>query len=467
MPTNKSQHFVPQHYLRQFRIEGTEKQIGVVQLEPLNIIPRGSISGQCQQDYFYRDDGQLDALLTQCEDDLAPVLIRVSRTKEFDEKELVALRFLAVILHVRNRKTIEVAKLFPKKIAYEVIKSAIVRGELPPCPDPGVWKEGMMDFLDVAGSLMKWNAIPCWLEMQTLGCKLLEAAPKTFFISSDHPVEMMNQLFASSEPLRSFVGFSRSGFQLLLPISPTLCIFFYDPFVYKVGAGRRRLVQLSPSDVELVNALQVQSAEECVYFHDPKRLSEVHSCVSKYMGLRASIRNALRELPGRNPNEALIHVRQPSVKLTRPWSFCTYRKSKRIGEVNRRNPAWSKFVKAIGEDMDAHPDRDVFTSMEMILGEPFTERVNRGLILRACVAGNPNVIPSFSPGLARNAKPWVGRQNNPCPRSAALRAAAMSELSKTPPFRRTSPDWRSCCESQTRAPASSFATFASSPSVLA
>lgn len=374
MPTNKSQHFVPQHYLRQFRIEGTEKQIAVARLAPLTLIPRASINEQCKQDYFYRDDGPLDQLLQQCEKDLAPVLVRVNQTKEFDDKELVAMRFLAVILHVRNRKVIEVFKLLPKKIAYEVIKSAIERGELPPCPDPGGWKEGMMDFLGVAGSLMKWNAIPCWLEMQTLGCKLLEAAPQTFFITSDHPVVMMNQFFASSEPHRSFVGFSRSGFQLLLPISPTLCALFYDPLVYKVGARQRQLVQLSHSDVEIVNSLQVQSAEQCVYFHDPERLSEVHSLVSKFMGLRASIRNALRELPGRNPNETLIHLRQPSVKLTRPWSFCTYRKSKRIGEDNRRNPAWSKFVKAISEDMDAHPGRDVFTSMEMILGETFTER---------------------------------------------------------------------------------------------
>jgi hypothetical protein len=361
MPANKSQHFVPQHYLRQFRIEGT-KQISVARLDPLTLIPRATISGQCQQDYFYRDDGQLDHLLKRCEDDLAPVLIRVGQKKEFDDKELVALRFLAVILHVRNRKTIEAAKLFDKKIAYEVIKSAIEQGDLPPCPEPGGWKEGMMDFSGVAGCLMKWTAIPCWLEMQTLSYKLLEAAPQTFFITSDHPVVMLNQLFASAEPHRSFVGFSRSGFQL------------YDPFVYKVGARRRRLVQLSLSDVELVNSLQIQSAEERVYFHEPNRSPQVRSCISKYTGLRTSIRSALRELPGRTPNETLIHVRQPSVKLMRPWSFCRYRKSKRIGEDNRRNPAWSSLVNAVGEDMDAHPGRDVFTSMEIILGEPFTER---------------------------------------------------------------------------------------------
>lgn len=369
MPTNKSQHFVPQHYLRQFRIEGT-KQICVARLAPLTLIPRASINEQCKQDYFYRDDGQLDQLLQQCEKDLAPVLVQIGQGKEFDDKQLVALRFLAVILHVRNRKTIEVAKLLPKKIAYEVIKGAINRGELPPCPDPGGWKEGLMDFTGVAGSLMKWNAIPCLLEMQTLHCKLLEAAPKTFFITSDHPVVMMNQLLASSEPHRSFAGFSRSGFQLLLPISPSLCAFFYDPFVYKVGVRRKRLIQLTPSDVDVVNASQVQSAEDCIYFHDPEQLVQVRNCVSKYMGMRTAIREALRELPGRSPNETLLHVRQPSVKLPKPWSFCAYRKSMRIGKDNRRDSSWSSLVSAVVDDMEAHPGRDVFTSMEKILGEP-------------------------------------------------------------------------------------------------
>ena len=371
MPANKNQHFVPQHYLRQFRIEGT-KQIAVARLEPLMLIPSAKISGQCQQDYFYRDDGQLDDLLKKCEDDLAPVLLRVSQTLSFDGKELVALRLLTVVLHVRNRKTIEFAKLFPKKIAYEVIKNAIDRGELPPCPDD--WAESTMDFTGVAGSLMKSNAISCWLEMQTLHCKLLEAAPETFFITSDHPVVLMNQLFASSEPNRSFVGFSRSGFQLLLPISPRACLFFYDPFIYKVGARRKRLIQLIPPDVELVNSLQVQSAETCVYFHQPQFSEQVRILVSKYLGLRTSIRSALWELPGKSSNETLIHVRQPSVRLQQSWSFCRYRRSRRVGVDNRRNASWSAFVKSVVEDMNTDSGRDVFASMERILGEPFVER---------------------------------------------------------------------------------------------
>ena len=93
MPVNKRQHFVPQHYLRQFRIEET-KLTSVAKIDPLQFIERAAISGQCKEDYFYRDDGQLDELLQQCEDDLAPVLVQVSRKRCFDSKELGSTPFI-------------------------------------------------------------------------------------------------------------------------------------------------------------------------------------------------------------------------------------------------------------------------------------------------------------------------------------------------------------------------------------
>jgi hypothetical protein len=371
MPVNKSQHFVPQHYLRQFRI-GVTKQISVARIAPFHFIERSAISGQCKQDYFYQDDGQLDELLQQCEHDLAPVLVRVNQQRKFDSKELVALRFLAVILKVRTRKSVEFAKVFPKRIAYEVIKSAIERGEL---PEPrGGWKEGMMDFTGVAGVELKAAAIPCWLEMQTLGCKLIEAEEGSWFVTSDHPVVMMNQLFAALEPHRSFAGFSRSGFQLLLPISPRMCLFFYDPKVYKVGGRRHHVVNASRSDVELVNSLQIQSAEECIYCHTPDLEPEVSRLIAAYAPLRTPVRDSLRELAGRNANESILHMRQPSPKLTRPWTFCGFRRRRNVGENNRRDPSWSALVSAVTQDMDKHPRRGVFESMEKILGHPFEEQ---------------------------------------------------------------------------------------------
>ena len=371
MPVNKSQHFVPQHYLRQFRIEGT-KQISVAKVEPFQFIERAAINGQCKQDYFYRDDGELDELLQKCEDDLAPVLVRVTQKRSFDSKELVALRLLAVILNIRTRKSLELAKVLPKKVAYEVIKSGIERGDLP--SPPGGWKEGMIDFTGVAGIKFKASAIFCWLEMQTLGCKLLEAGEGACFVTSDHPVVMLNQLFASAEPHRSFVGFSRSGFQLLLPISPLLCLFFYDPRVYKVGGRRDTLVKLSESDVELVNSLQVQSADECIYLHEPGLVGKIRSLVSTYARFRVPVGSSLRELPGSNERESFLHLRQPPVKLRRPWGFCVLRKSRNVGPDKRRDPSWTALITNVVADIDSHPGRGVFESMETLLGHSFSER---------------------------------------------------------------------------------------------
>lgn len=78
-------------------------------------------------------------------------------------------------------------RLFPKRIAYEVIQGGIESGELPPCPD-GEWNENMTDFTGVPGFLFKNSVIPIVLEMQKLACKLLKSPDGAFFLTSDNPV---------------------------------------------------------------------------------------------------------------------------------------------------------------------------------------------------------------------------------------------------------------------------------------
>ena len=361
---NKRQHFVPQHYLRQFRINESE-QIVVATVAPYRFIGPGAINRQCKEDYFYGRDGSLDKLLGESESDIAPVLARVIDKKDFDPKELVALRLLAVILHVRTRKEVESAKVFPKHIADEVIMSAIERGELP--APKGGYKAGMMDFDGMPGLLMQ-QTIPCWMEMQTLECKLLQADSGSHFITSDNPIVLLNQFCADVISHRSFVGFSRSGFQLLMPINPELCLFFYDAKVYKVGVRRNRLVAISKHDVEIVNSLQIYSAEICLYFHDHKMEQEVERLVARYTGLRVPIDDTLREIQGRTGNETLLHIRTPSVKLPAVWEFCRYKRHIGFQPGDRRDPAWTATIELLMKDIEQNPvGGDIFARLEKIL----------------------------------------------------------------------------------------------------
>jgi len=348
-----NEHFLPQHYLRQFRI-GDSKLIGIAKVAPFRFIGAGPIRGQCQKQNFYSDSPGADKLLGSTESDLAPVVADVVKRQDFNSPQLLALRLLAVLLHVRTRKAIETAKVFPKYIAYEVIKHGIETGRLP-APPGGKWTEDVMDFGGVAGALIKEAAIPCWMEMQTMQLKLLRAGPATHFITSDNPVVILNEFSSQTNSPRSFAGFSLTGFQLLLPISPNLCLFFFDQKVYKVGSRSSRLVTISADDVEIVNSLQIQSADTCVYFHDLDLEPQIKLWTSKYASLRAPVRDALRHIPGRTENEEFLHMRAPVGQLPSRWTFCKYRRRITAKIGTRRDPGWSESIELLMRDVDRNP----------------------------------------------------------------------------------------------------------------
>ncbi|MEP6673063.1 MAG: DUF4238 domain-containing protein [Chthoniobacter sp.] len=367
----KRQHFVSQHYLRQFRIGSTE-QIAIATINPARVVGAGAIKRQCQENYFYGEDKVLEQILAQSENDIAPVLAGLMSKLDFREPELVALRLLAAELHVRTRKAVESAKVFPKRIAYEVIKSAIERGDLPPPPD-GVWTEDMMDFGGVPGFLFQTGTIPCWLEMQTLNCKLLRAQSPAAFITSDDPVVLLNQFTVGAHPTRSFVGFGMAGFQLLLPVAPTLCLFFFDPKVYKVGVRGKRLVDVSPSDAEVINAAQIQTAEKCLYFHDLRLSSDVLRTINTYSHLRVPVRETLKEYPGRNAKETFLHLQRPAIKLPHEWQFCRHRRRIAARPGDKRNAAWSAMIAELMEDIRRNPEGgEIFERIGRILGADIT-----------------------------------------------------------------------------------------------
>ena len=86
----KRDHFVSQHYLKQFRF-GATNQIAIATVEPFRFIGLGRIDRQCQEDYFYERDQALNEILWQFENDtwqLAPSRVVLSCFgPEFEDAE--------------------------------------------------------------------------------------------------------------------------------------------------------------------------------------------------------------------------------------------------------------------------------------------------------------------------------------------------------------------------------------------
>jgi hypothetical protein len=362
-------HFVPRHYLRCFGVNGSE-EIVVSKVSPYRCLGRKGIGGQCQTSDFYEGDQGLEGVIWQAENDLAPVLARVVEKETMTEQELVALRWLAVTLHVRTKKMVNAAKVFPKRVAREVLGNAIERGEIPP-PPAGERLEDIIDFKGVPGSLFKSVVLTCALEMHTLNCKLLKAGCGAFFLTSDNPVLRLNQFSSKALPFRSHAGFAKAGFQLLLPISPNLCLFFFDPRVYKVGCRRESVVMLTNDDAETVNAIQIQSADETVIFHDPNVENEVRRLVDKYARFRVPVQDCLRTYPSECGKGQLLHSVGPFATLPRPWTFCHKLRHVKLQIGDYRKPAWTALVEELETDLKNNPNGgDIHERIRRIIDDP-------------------------------------------------------------------------------------------------
>lgn len=362
----KKDHFVPRLYLRRFGFEETEK-IAVAAVDPFCFIGLRGIGGECQADYFYEQDEALDKIHQHFENQIAPILVKVCREKSLNAEELLPLRCLAIELHVRTRKAAEAHKVLFRYLGSEIVKNGIARGRLRQ-PEGG-WKEEMMGIGGASRALMGTTTLK-FFEMQTLHCKMLLAKDGASFVTSDNPVVLMNQFCAKPDDHRSFAGFGMAGFQLVLPISPSLCLIFYDPNVYKIGNRQETVVGISEHDVEIVNALQVQSAEKRLYSHSLESKTQLNRLVTQYARLRTSVHDSLTIIPGSNEKQTFLHTRMPSAKLPIPWAFCRYRKHVTSRPGDLRNPAWSETVRRLVMDIKEDPNGgDVFERLRRIISD--------------------------------------------------------------------------------------------------
>lgn len=263
------------------------------------------------------------------------------------------LRYLAVSLHMRNRKAVELTKVVERKQTAGVLRHAIMQGKIPAPQDPADLER--WDFSGVPGFLIG-NSLPCVMEMRTLDCKLLISPDSSPFIASDNPVAMLNQFCAHIQDRTGVTGFSKAGLQLVLPLSPKVCLFCYDPKVYKVGNRNDSEVQVPADDVDLVNSLQFQSAEECLYFHDPKLELYVRQLIERFGKLRVPIQDSVREYT--NGNEVLLHVIQPAAKLASAWKFCRYRKYITVKPGDRRDEIATYLIGQVMLDIEQNPGNE-------------------------------------------------------------------------------------------------------------
>ena len=288
VPDNKSHHYVPRFYLRNFSKSG--KSIDLFNIDSQRQIKNAPIKGQCCRDYFYGKSPENEKSLSAAEGEVAQ-LFRLIKEQARLPHDFTAGHLL-LCFHIatqagRTQYAADTVNALTDGMMREYLKH-----------DPSITQDMLAQvrfgYDDPALISTAQGAISFPLLMD-LECRVLLAPRGTEFITSDNPVVKYNQ-FMMWRTDGSNTGVASKGLQIFFPILPFLTLVMYDRDVYHFGNARSALVHMaSPIDVHELNMLQVASASKNVYtFTSAANIFKVTQDAAKY---RRKKKVAVRAFP--------------------------------------------------------------------------------------------------------------------------------------------------------------------------
>ena len=334
----KRQHYVPSFYLKNFT-SATDESINIGIIKGRKIILKAAYKNQCQEEHFYGKDLLLEKNVFSKVDGLgSSVLGHIIKTETLPKRGSESWQMLYTYTHLQHLRTMaaydETAAHVMDLETYmfkEYLKSEGIPDFDPKLAPGNHPSEGMKMILSTCADAA--------LEILDLKCKLLINSSAGEFITSDHPVALVNPYF-HGRCSGGTTGLAKSGLQIFFPISPRHLIVFYDGDLYKIGEKKRQVVHVrSEYDLKWLNSLQHLNARSCVYFQSPK----LADMVKESLRGEEYINRPKFNLIPLNGNEVMIHQAKQELRIRGTPSFCTFTKRRSneavpLGKIPYRNP---------------------------------------------------------------------------------------------------------------------------------
>lgn len=262
MPANKKHHYVPRFYLRRFSSDG--KSVSLYNFRLGRAITNANLNTQCYRNYMYGKEGEHEKRLSQLEGAFAQLLRSMLPSCYLPppmSPDHESLCILTLLQYARTAHTADAMDEMADGMWKEILsKDTSI--------DPAMLSEVRIVNTDPANFAISM-ILRLYHLIIDLHYRLLVAPSGTQFITSDNPVVMYNQLM-EFERHGSSTRLASKGLQIFFPLSPAHMLCFYDPAVYACKPRRSTQTAIASSrDMDQLNALQVASSLENVYFSGP------------------------------------------------------------------------------------------------------------------------------------------------------------------------------------------------------
>lgn len=309
MAAYRKHHFVPRFYLGKFSETGG-RSIHLFNIPSNRNVLNASLRNQCYTPRFYGDDPKIEHALASIERATATVIREILMTKRLPPPRS-ADHYTLMAYTTTQRARTQTSAATTDAMTDGMLKAAF-RG------DPRI------NDLDLEGHRIVFeNSVLLPLSTSArvlpvtfdLRLHLLVNHTGTQFITCDNPVVLYNT-HCQEITIRSCTGWACSGLEVFLPLSPEVCLYAYDPAVYKVAGRLRRMTRVSPRDVAQLNCLQWLNALENVYYANSRCSSVMARDSAWAKPRRATEHIRIREAVAEDgENDSLIHAYTPGLNI--------------------------------------------------------------------------------------------------------------------------------------------------------
>ena len=265
MAEKKNHHFVPQSYQRLFSNDG--KNIGIYVIKKNLIINRSPIKNTMSKDYFYSKDYKIEDSLSDIERLCMLVFHKLENNHDYSLHEVERINILEYVMIQLGRTTFMSKKLsddvnemsleiFQRCSGVKQLNSHLeFRFDEPPLFSLSVFARMTINMADLSFKLV-----------------CIDSKCDSYFITSDCPAFTINPYF----DYLGFAGVKILGYKgacLMMPLTPKLMILFYDSNIYKVGNRKGKVVISESKDIETLNMLIANEANEILAYNPSHEIS--------------------------------------------------------------------------------------------------------------------------------------------------------------------------------------------------
>lgn len=329
----KNQHYVPQLYLRHFSTDESQKTVGLFNLKNKRFVTHAPIKNQASRDYFYGEDGKTEGILGQIEGNASPILKEIIKSKQlptYHSEQTVDLYVFCLLMKARTKN---------HAVVMEDAMDDIMQTMLG-------YDENMKKYagqyriqLQNAAAVSVHIALNAIKDAFDLKCKVLVNESRLPFITSDSPMTAYNQFLEQRRHPGGHYGLLTKGLQLFLPISPRICLMFFDEWAYRIGERKKNAIPImDANDVEKLNSLQLIQCDEQLFFDGSVSEAYVTGLLSKYANKRqqkgSGIREAGRRIDEEGNERIMLHSFGKNDMLNLQFSFCNLTKKAKQHEMS-------------------------------------------------------------------------------------------------------------------------------------